>query len=232
MGYIGELILIAIGAALINNFVLTYFVGICPFIGVSRRVDMAFGMGCAVTFVMSIAGLLSWAMTYYILRPGAPLATWLFQAFGGDGPSDLSILNYLVYIFVIASSVQLVEMYLRKFLPGLYKSFGVFLPLITTNCAILFACLMILKYIVGAATPAEMWGPGESLTLSVFAGVGFTIAIVIMAGIREELDMCDVPRPLRGAGITLLVSSILAMAFMGFAGINKNLEALLQSIGK
>ncbi len=232
MEYLGELILIAVGAALINNFVLIYFVGICPFIGVSQRVDMAFGMGCAVTFVMSIAGMLSWAMTYYVLRPAAPLATWVYNAFGGSGPSDLSILNYLVYIFVIASSVQLVEMYLRKFLPSLYKSFGVFLPLITTNCAILFACLMILKHIVGAATPAEMWGPGEALTLSVFAGVGFTIAIVIMAGIREELDLCDVPRPLRGAGITLLVSSILAMAFMGFAGVDKNLEAWLQTIVK
>ncbi len=227
MEYGIELILIAVGAALINNFVLTYFVGICPFIGVSRRVDMAFGMGCAVTFVMAIAGALSWVLTYFVLRPGAPLTTSLYHAFGGQGPSDLSILNYLVYIFVIASSVQLVEMYVRKFFPSLYKSFGVFLPLITTNCAILFACLYILKMVVGAETPAEMWDLGQSLTLAVFAGVGFTIAIIIMAGIREELDLCDVPTSLRGAGITLLVAAILAMAFMAFAGVNKNLKILL-----
>ncbi|MBN1556372.1 MAG: RnfA-Nqr electron transport subunit [Phycisphaerae bacterium] len=227
MEYITELLLIAVGAAIINNFVLIYFVGICPFIGVSRRVDMAFGMGCAVTFVMAIAGTLSWIFTYYVLRPDAPLATAVYHLFGGEGPSDLSILNYLVYIFVIASSVQLVEMYVRKFFPSLYKSFGVFLPLITTNCAILFACLYILKMVVGADTPAQMWDLGQSLTLSVFAGLGFTLAIVIMAGIREELDLCDVPKPLRGAGITLLVAAILAMAFMAFAGVNKNLMNLL-----
>jgi electron transport complex protein RnfA len=227
MEYLSELILIAVGAALINNFVLTYFVGICPFIGVSRRVDMAFGMGCAVTFVLAIAGTLSWTFTYYILRPGAPLATWVYNACGGEGPSDLSILYYLVYIFVIASSVQLVEMYVRKFFPSLYKSFGVFLPLITTNCAILFACLYILKMIVGAQNPADMWDLGQSLTLSVFAGLGFTIAIAIMAGIREELDLCDVPKPLRGAGITLLVAGILSMAFMAFAGVSKNLQKLM-----
>jgi electron transport complex protein RnfA len=224
MEYLGQLILIAVGAALINNFVLTYFVGICPFIGVSRRVDMAFGMGCAVTFVISIAALLSWAFTYYILRPGAPLATWAFRACGGEGPSDLSILNYIVYIFVIASSVQLVEMYVRKFFPPLYKSFGVFLPLITTNCAILFACLEIMKHVAGEPDPAKVWDLGQALTLAVFGGVGFTVAIVIMAGIREELDVCDVPQPLRGAGITLIIAGILAMAFMGFTGVNKSLK--------
>ena len=128
MQYLGELIVIAVGAAIISNFVLKYFVGICPYIGVSRRVDMAFGMGCAVTFVISIAALLSWTFTYYILRKGAPLATWIYQRCGGTGESNLEILSYIVYIFVIASSVQLVEMYLRKFHPPLYKSFGVYLP--------------------------------------------------------------------------------------------------------
>jgi len=224
MHYLTELILIAVGAAIINNFVLTYFVGICPFLGVSRRVDMAFGMGCAVTFVISIAALLSWVFTFYLLRPGAPLATWVYQACGGEGPSDLSILNYIIYIFVIASSVQLVEMYVRKFFPKLYKSFGVFLPLITTNCAILFACLEIMKNVSGAANP---WGLGQAMTLAFFGGVGFTIAIVIMAGIREELDLCDVPKPLRGAGITLVIAGILAMAFMGFAGVGATLENLM-----
>jgi electron transport complex protein RnfA len=224
MEYLGELVLIAIGAAVINNFVLIYFVGICPFLGVSRRVDMAFGMGCAVTFVISIAAILSWAFTYYILRPGAPLATWAYNACGGAGESDLSILNYIVYIFVIASSVQLVEMYVRKFFPALYKSFGVFLPLITTNCAILFACLKIMSEVVGAEKP---WGLGEALTMAFFAGIGFTLAIVVMAGIREELDLCDVPKPLKGAGVTLLIAGILAMAFMGFSGVDKSLHTML-----
>jgi electron transport complex protein RnfA len=218
MEYIGTLALIAIGAALINNFVLHYFVGICPFIGVSRRVDMAFGMGAAVTFVISIAAILSWTFTYYILRPGAPLTTAIVGR-----QIDLSILNYIVYIFVIASSVQLVEMYVRKFFPTLYRSFGVFLPLITTNCAILFACLEIMKHVSGVG-PSQLWGLDKALVLAMFGGVGFTIAIVIMAGIREELDMCDVPQCLRGAGITLIVAGILALAFMGFAGVDKGLQ--------
>ena len=227
MEQVGSLILIAISAALINNFVLYYFVGICPFLGVSRRVDMAFGMGCAVTFVISIAAFLSWVFTAFVLRPGAPLSTWIWQLFspGSSTVVDLSILNYLVYIFVIASSVQFVEMYVRKFYPALYKSFGIFLPLITTNCAILFACLEIMKRVSGVA-PAEMWGLDKALTLAIFGGVGFTIAIVLMAGIREELDYCDVPRSLRGAGITLIVAGILALAFMGFTGVDRNLASL------
>jgi Na+-translocating ferredoxin:NAD+ oxidoreductase subunit A len=222
MEHLSNLILVAVGAAVINNFVLHYFVGICPFIGVSRRVDMAFGMGCAVTFVITIAALLSWIFTFYILRPGAPLAVMVI----GDD-ADLSILSYIVYIFVIASSVQLVEMYVRKFFPPLYKSFGVFLPLITTNCAILFACLEIMKYVaVGKGT--EPWGLDTSLVLAIFGGIGFTIAIVIMAGIREELEYCDVPKSLQGAGITLIVAGILALAFMGFGGVDRSLEAVLK----
>ncbi len=219
MEHLSNLILVAVSAAIINNFVLHYFVGICPFIGVSRRVDMAFGMGCAVTFVITIAALLSWIFTFYILRPGAPLAAMVM----GDPKVDLSILSYIVYIFVIASSVQFVEMYVRKFFPPLYKSFGVFLPLITTNCAILFACLEIMKY-VAVGKGAEPWGLDTSLVLAVFGGVGFTIAIVIMAGIREELDYCDVPKSLQGAGITLIVAGILALAFMGFGGVDRSLK--------
>ena len=223
MEHLAELILIAVGAAVISNFVLTNFVGICPFIGVSRRVDMAFGMGCAVTFVISIAALLSWTFTWFILRPGAPLMTWIVRTVTGDpaATSDLMILSYIVYIFVIASSVQLVEMYVRKFHRSLYKSFGVYLPLITTNCAILFACLKIMAYVTD---PKELWGLDKALVLAIFGGVGFTIAIVIMAGIREELDHCDVPASLKGAAITLIVAGILAMAFMGFSGVDANLR--------
>ena len=192
------IIQIVISAALINNFVLHYFVGICPFLGVSRRVDMAFGMGCAVTFVISLAAFLSWTFTYYILRPGAPLPAWVWNAVGGDASVtvDLSVLSYIMYIFVIASSVQFVEMYVRKCFPALYKSFGVFLPLITTNCAILFACLEIMKHL---QDPTELWGLHEALALAIGGGIGFTIAISLMAGLREELDLCDVPKPFKGA---------------------------------
>ncbi|MDY6913428.1 MAG: Rnf-Nqr domain containing protein [Planctomycetota bacterium] len=228
MELIGQLILIAVGAAMINNFVLHYFVGICPFIGVSRRVDMAFGMGCAVTFVVTVAAFLSWIFTFFLLQPGAPLAQWvvgLFLPAETAAKVDLSVLSYIVYIFVIASSVQFVEMYVRKFFPVLYKSFGVYLPLITTNCAILFACLYIMKNVVGVG-PAEQWDLARSLVLAIFAGVGFTIAILIMAGIREELDACDVPEPLRGAGITLIVAGILALAFLGFTGMDRGLAGL------
>jgi len=222
------LILIFIGAALINNFVLHYFVGICPFLGVSRRVDTAFGMGCAVTFVISISTALNWTFTSFILRPGAPLPAWVWQTAGGspDVQLNLSVLSYIIYIFVIASSVQFVEMYVRRFFPPLYKSFGVFLPLITTNCAILFASLEVLKHM---QDPTKLWGLPQALALSIGGGLGFTLAISLMAGIREELDLCDVPRALRGAGIALIVAGIMAMAFMGFTGVEKGVETALSS---
>ncbi len=222
-----NLIQIGLAAAIINNFVLHYFVGICPFLGVSRRVETAFGMGCAVTFVISIAALLSWTFTYFILRPGAPLPGWVWRIAGGDPATtvDLSVLSYIMYIFVIAGSVQFVEMYVRKFFPALYKSFGVYLPLITTNCAILFACLEIMKNL---QDPTHLWGLHEALALALGGGVGFTLAITLMAGIREELEMCDVPKPLRGPGISLLTAGILAMAFMGFAGVDKSVESALK----
>ena len=230
MMYLFDIFLIAVGAALINNFVLYYFVGICPFIGVSRQVDMAVGMGSAVTFVMTIAVFISWTVTTLVLAPGAPVSSWVagfFMPTEQAAAIDLTILTYIVYIFAIASSVQMVEMYVRKFYPPLYKSFGVFLPLITTNCAILFACLMVMSKVVGVENPAEAWDLGRALALGIFGGVGFTIAIVIMAGIREELDLCDIPAPFKGAAITLIVGGILAMAFMGFTGVDNGLRAAL-----
>jgi electron transport complex protein RnfA len=224
-----SLLLIAVGAALINNFVLHYFVGICPFLGVSRKTDMAFGMGCAVTFVISVATLLSWTLTYFILRPGAPVTAWIWSLIGpaSEEVVDLSVLSYIVYIFVIAASVQFVEMYVRKLFPHLYKSFGVFLPLITTNCAILFACLEMMKHVSGVPEH-EVWGLDKALTLAIFGGLGFTLAIVLMAGMREQLDHADVPKPLQGAGIALIVAGILSMAFMGFTGVDRGLAGLLE----
>ncbi len=233
MDYIFDIFLISISAALINNFVLYYFVGICPFIGVSRRVDMALGMGGAVTFVMTIAVFISWTITTLVLMPGAPVSRWVagyFMSAENAAGIDLTILTYIVYIFSIASSVQFVEMYVRKFYPPLYKSFGVFLPLITTNCAILFACLTVMSNIAGVENPTDAWDLGRSLALGVFGGGGFTIAIVIMAGIREELDLCDIPAPFKGAAITLIVGGILAMAFMGFNGVDIGLKELLAGV--
>ncbi len=228
MEYFAELVLLAVKAALITNFVLYFFVGICPFIGVSKKVDMAFGMGLAVTFVISVAAFLSWSFTYFILQPGAPMTAFIWHLISPESTAvvDLSILNYIVYIFVIASSVQFVEMYVHKFFPALYKSFGVFLPLITTNCAILFACLEIMKHVSGVTGPAA-WGLDKALVLAFFGGVGFTIAIVIMAGIREELDHCDVPKAFKGPAIAFLVAGILALAFMGFTGVDRGLAALI-----
>ncbi|HAL44661.1 MAG: electron transport complex subunit RsxA [Planctomycetes bacterium GWF2_42_9] len=185
-----------ISIVVINNLVLTKFLGICPYLGVSGRIDMAFGMGLAVTFVITLAGSMTWLIDHLILVP-----------------KGLEITRYVCYILVIAGAVQLVEMYLRKFFPPLYESFGIFLPLITTNCAILGLCLFL-----------NVWATDnfpEAAVLSFGAGIGFTLAICIMAGIREQLNFSDVPKALRGAPITLITAGILTMAFMGFAGMIK-----------
>jgi Na+-translocating ferredoxin:NAD+ oxidoreductase subunit A len=183
-----------LSVVLINNLVLTKFLGICPYLGVSGRIDMAFGMGLAVTFVMTLSGTLTWLIDHMVLIP-----------------LGLEVTRYVCFILVIASAVQLVEMYLRRFFPPLYDSFGIFLPLITTNCAILGLCLFL-----------NLWGIDsllEAVVLSVGGGIGFTMAICIMAGIRENLRMVDVPECLQGAPITLITAGILSLAFMGFAGI-------------
>jgi electron transport complex protein RnfA len=230
MTYLIDIVLIGITAALINNFVLYYFLGICPFVGVSRRISTAFGMGCAVIFVISIASLISWTITRFILMPGAPLSVWvagMFMPAEQAAAVDLTVMSYIIYIFAISSSVQFVEMYVRKFFPPLYKALGVYLPLITTNCAILFACLVIMSKLVGVDNPADAWDLGRALTLGIGGGIGFTLAIVIMAGIREELDLCDVPKPFQGAAITLIVAGILALGFMGFTGVDTGLRNAL-----
>ncbi len=183
-----------ISVVIVNNLVFTKFLGICPYLGVSGRIDMAFGMGCAVTFVVTLSGTLTWLVDYYILA---------------DTP--LEVTRYVCFILVIAGAVQLVEMYVRKFFPALYDSFGIFLPLITTNCAILGLCLFV-----------NLWGIDnllEAVVLSAGAGIGFTLAICIMAGIRENLNLADVPDCLKGAPITLITAGLLTLAFMGFAGM-------------
>ncbi len=203
---IGAIVGILLGAVLVNNFVFAQFLGICPFLGVSRKVDMAFGMGCAVTFVMTISGVVTWLIVHAVLTP-------IGEALGN--PEALYFLKYAAFIMVIASMVQLVEMYLKKFFPPLYTAFGVFLPLITTNCAILGACLLIDMSDVYKASLLK------STVFAFGGGGGFMMAITIMAGIREHLRFSDVPKALRGAGITLLTAGILSLAFMGFAGVGK-----------
>lgn len=188
-----ELFLIFIAAALINNFVLYYFLGICPFLGVSNKVESAFGLGLATTFVMAITAPVTWLINQFILIS-----------------FDLGYLEYVTFILVIATLVQLVEMYVRKVSPPLYQSLGIFLPLITTNCAILgMALFQVLRE----------YNFIESLVFGVGAGVGFTLAIVMMATIREELIFADVPKPFQGAAITLITAGLMAFAFMGFSGL-------------
>jgi len=194
MDTLNALLMAFISIVLINNLVFTKFLGICPYLGVSGRIDMAFGMGMAVTFVVTLSGTLTWLIDHLILI-GTPL----------------EVTRYVCFILVIAGAVQLVEMYVRKFFPSLYESFGIFLPLITTNCAILGLCLFLNLEMVDSLLAAVIRSFG--------AGIGFTMAICIMAGIRENLNMADVPKCLKGAPITLITAGILALAFMGFAGM-------------
>ena len=185
-----------LSVVLVNNFVFTKFLGTCPYLGVSGRIDSAFGMGLAVTFVTVLSGTLTWLVDFYILTP-----------------RGLEVTRYICYIVIIAGAVQLVEMYVRKFFPSLYDAFGIFLPLISTNCVILGVCLFL-----------NIWGTNnllEVVVLSAGVGIGFTVAICIMAGIREELALADVPKSFKDAPITLITAGILTLAFMGFAGMIK-----------
>lgn len=188
-----EVIVIFIWAVLINNFVLAQFLGICPFLGISNKLSSAISMGMAVTFVMTITAIVTWPLYHLVLEP-----------------YNLKFLKIVTFILVVASLVQFVEMFVQKTSEALYEALGIYLPLITTNCAILgFALLAVLKdfsYL-------------ESIIFGIGAGVGFTLALVLMAGIREELEFADVPESLKGAGITLLVAGILSLSFMGFAGL-------------
>ncbi|MCK4999457.1 MAG: RnfABCDGE type electron transport complex subunit A [Anaerohalosphaera sp.] len=194
MDTLQTLIIGFLSVVIVNNLVFTKFLGICPYLGVSGRIDMAFGMGCAVTFVVTLAGTLTWLIDHLILQK-----------------VGLEVLMYVCFILVIAGAVQLVEMYVKKFFPPLYESFGIFLPLITTNCAILGLCLFLNLWEIDSFI--------EAVVLSFGAGIGFTMAICIMAGIRENLRLADVPDALQGAPITLITAGILSMAFMGFAGM-------------
>lgn len=190
-----ELLALFISAILINNFVLYYFLGICPFLGVSKKLDSALSMGLAVTFVMTITAVMSWMINNWILIP-----------------YNIGYLQTVSFILVIASLVQLVEMFIRKMSPPLYQALGIYLPLITTNCAIMGLALLAAR---------KSYGFFEAVVFGVGSGIGFTLAIILMAGIREQLDLADVPEPLKGAGIALIVAGIMALAFTGFSGMIK-----------
>ena len=190
-----ELFLILVGSVLVNNFVLARFLGICPFLGVSKKLKTACGMGAAVVFVMGLSSVVTDVIYDTILLP-----------------HDLLFLKTVVFILVIASLVQLVEMVLQKLSPGLHKALGIYLPLITTNCAILGVALINI---------IKNYNFIKSLVFGIGAGVGFTIALIIMAGIRERLELADIPDALKGTAITLIIAGLLSMAFMGFSGLVK-----------
>ncbi|MEA1963795.1 MAG: electron transport complex subunit RsxA [Candidatus Aerophobetes bacterium] len=188
-----KIILLFLSAALVNNFVLRYFLGICPFLGVTGRIESAVAMGFATTFVMTLTAAIIWVIDYFILFP--------FHLF---------FLEYVAAILVIASLVQFLEMFIHKSSPTLYRALGIYLPLITTNCSIFFLALLI---------PLRGYNFVQSIIFGFGAGMGFTLVMFIMAGIREELDFADVPKPLQGAAITLILAGLLALAFMGFTGL-------------
>jgi len=213
-------VLVFISIVLVNNFILAKFLGLCPFIGVSKKRKQAVGMGFAVIFVMTMASAVSWVVYQYLL---SPTGHNLFYIMMGQGRSpsdfDFTFLTTIVFILVIATLVQLVEMFLMKVIPPLYESLGIYLPLITTNCAVLGVALLNIKdfgmmhYLGGSFLRTVIQGFG--------AGVGFLLVIFLMSGIREKLDYVEVPKALRGAPIAFICAGLMALAFMGFAGIGQ-----------
>ncbi len=188
-----ELFLIIIGTVFVNNFVLARFLGLCPFMGVSKQIETATGMGMAVVFVMTVASTVTWVIQNFILIP-----------------FNLQYLKTIMFILVIASLVQFVEMFIRKVSPTLYQSLGIFLPLITTNCAVLGVALL---------TVQKNLGFFSTITFAFGSSLGFTLAIVLMAGIRERDEMADIPKPFRGTALAFITAGILSLAFMGFSGM-------------
>lgn len=185
---------IIITAIFVNNIVFSQFLGICPFIGVSKRLDSAVGMGLAVTFVMTLSTVVTWLLQHLVLAP-----------------LGLGFIQTIVFILVIAVLVQMLEIILRKISPALYAALGVFLPLITTNCTVLGVAIIVAQ---------KDFSLGYSIVYAAATALGFMLALVIFAGIRSRLAIVDVPRPMRGVPIALIVAGLLAMAFMGFSGIS------------
>ena len=196
---VGELFVIIISSMLVSNVVLSQFLGICPFLGVSKKVETAMGMGAAVTFVITIASAITYPIYYFILEP-----------------TGLAYLETIAFILIIAALVQFIEMVLKKFMPALHASLGVYLPLITTNCAVLGVALNNVTDYAG-----ESFGIGflYSVVRGLFTALGFLVAITIMASIRERNEHNDVPKSFQGTPIVLVTASLMAIAFCGFAGL-------------
>lgn len=200
MDYVLNLILIIIVAIFVNNVVLAQFLGICPFLGVSKKVDTASGMGMAVTAVLVVATIVTYLIQVYVLN-----------AFG------LEYLQTIAFILVIAALVQMIEIILKKTMPALYQALGVFLPLITTNCCILGVAILVIQ---------KEYDLLEGVIYALATGVGFLLAMVLFAGLREQLELIDVPKSFRGVPIALVTAGLLAMAFMGFSGVDGGLKIL------
>ncbi|MBQ9134339.1 MAG: electron transport complex protein RnfA [Clostridia bacterium] len=194
-----NLIVILMSSVLVNNYVLSRFLGICPFLGVSKKLGQATGMGVSVIFVMLIATLVTWPIQHYVLDP-----------------MNLGYMQTIVFILVIAALVQFVEIVLKKFMPALHKSLGVYLPLITTNCAVLGVTINNIT---------DGYNFVESIVSSLGCGLGFLLAMVLFAGVRSRLDESDVPECFKGLPVTLIAASFVSLAFFGFAGVVDNLFA-------
>lgn len=189
---------ILISTIFINNYVLSQMLGLCPFLGVSKKIDSAIGMGFAVIFVMSLASFFTYLIYKYALLP-----------------NDIVYLRTVTFILVIASLVQLVEMIIEKVSPGLYDSLGIFLPLITTNCAVLGVAVLN----INSGFVTSSMGLIKSVVQGMGAGIGFTIALILMAGIRERLELADIPKNLQGLPATFITAGLLSLAFLGFSGM-------------
>ena len=199
-----EILLIFISAVFVNNVVLSQFLGVCPFLGVSKKVGTAVGMTAAVTFVMAIATLVTYLLQYYVLVP-----------------LHIEFLQTVSFILVIASLVQMVEIIIKKISPSLYQALGIFLPLITTNCVVLGVAIQVVtnEYNFGFAEGARMLGLGEAMLFSIATAIGYGLALILFAGIREQLELSNVPKSFKGVPIALLTAGIMALAFMGFSGL-------------
>ncbi len=192
-----EMLVILVSAILVDNFVLSKFMGICPFLGVSKKISSALGMSVAVTFVMCMATAITWPVYTYFLAP-----------------YGLDYLRTVAFILIIALFVQLVEILLKRFMPPLYKALGVYLPLITTNCAVLGVTLLNID---------EIYGFGQSLVNSLGAGLGFMLALILFSGVRQKMQSCNVPKAFQGIPITLVAAAIVSISFVGFSGVVEGL---------
>jgi len=193
MEYASRIFLILLSSILVNNFIMSKFLGICPFLGVSKRVSTAVGMGIAVTFVIAMASLFTYLAQYFILVP-----------------LHMEYMQTLAFILIIAALVQFVEMVIKKSSPSLYQALGVYLPLITTNCAVLGVAIMNIE---------EQYDLLQSLVNGIGGALGFTLAIVLFAGIRERLELSDIPKPLQGFPIAMITAGLMSVAFLGFQGL-------------